>query len=112
MSFLLNRSTSGVPRDLTVWEFKGMDAFGQPSWEDPRYIEGIWEYRENVTISGSGKEESTDTVVFSEEELLIGSWVLEGRSTESKPPKEAREIRRKKTLNFIIDSQITYMYAL
>ena len=58
------------------------------------------------------KEESTDTVVFSEEELLIGSWVFEGRSTESKPPKEAREIRRKKTLNFIIDSQITYMYAL
>lgn len=112
MSFLLRRKSARVPKELTVWEYSGFDAFGQPKFTAPVYIEAIWEDADNLDISQAGKEEQTSTKFYSESELAVGAFVVQGRSTKSTPTAESREIRYRRTMNFITDRTDVYTYEI
>lgn len=112
MSFLLRRKSTRVPKELSVWEYDGFDAFGQPKFTAPIYIQAIWEDSDNLQISVSGKEDQTATKFYSESEIAVGAFVVEGRSTSSKPVPEAREIRFRLTMNFITDKTDVYSYQI
>lgn len=112
MSYLLRRNSPRVPKEVTVWEYKGFDAFAQPQFTSPVYISAIWEDADNLQIQGQGKEEQTTTRFYTESEIAVGSFVVEGRYTSSKPPETAREVRYRRTMNFITDRTDVYTYEI
>jgi hypothetical protein len=80
---------------LTYWARGATSADGSGGFAAPVLIDGFYENTQEMFIDGQGREVRSAAVVFADQDLDIGGFILYGESGESSPREVdgAREIR-------------------
>jgi hypothetical protein len=112
MSFLLS-AKAGVREVVTVWEYEGFNNYGEEVFANPRHIQANWSDRDLLNTSASDTQEIDNSLIYTEADLIIGSYVMRGRVSSAKPPSdEARKVVRKSVHKFLSKRQVTYEYIV
>ncbi len=91
MSFL----TKNRKQLTTFWSATGADASADPTFAAPKAILTRWEERQAVFTNAAGEEASAGAVIFVNEDMKAGDFLLLGTSAVADPTTlaAAREIQ-------------------
>ena len=79
--------------NVTVWRNEGVDFQGAPDFSGPVSARARWEDRSSVFIDADGKQNRSESTIYVDKEFKRGDFIVFGKSTDSSPPAEAREIK-------------------
>ena len=70
---------------LTYWASAGPDSAGEPSFDATVAVSCRWDYEERLVLDSKGKERKTSSVIFVDQDMESGDFVLDGTSVVVDP---------------------------
>ncbi len=70
---------------ITYWASAGPDSAGDDSFDTPVAISGRWDYEERLVLDSRGKERKTSSVIFVDQDVEGGDFLLLGTSVVADP---------------------------
>lgn len=80
----MNMATRNLKEKVTWWEATP-DGFGGSTFSSPVVLNGKWQDRVEMTMSGSGKEIVSRAQVWVDQDVNIGDYLFSGESTSADP---------------------------